>query len=291
MKICLLNDQAERREGLKALLRQLDRQAKFHDARDWWQAERMVQRSASDMLVVDWHDRMRTQDIFNVRRNHPNLPIAVLVDDDNPALVAAMIRAGVLGVVPRHLHPRLIVRAFEIVLLGGHYVPAAALNVTAPSVVPLRAHQADALARSLPRRARAAPTLLSPRQEQIMRLVHMGNTNKVIARTLDISEGTVKIHLAAIFRKLGATNRAAAVAIYNGWQSGALEVLRSVADSAPKPVLGELAPTPLRAGREYRRRVAANEHEAMVHLKVAEPAPAWEGSYEAPYKTVPGKHG
>jgi DNA-binding NarL/FixJ family response regulator len=289
MKICLLNEQAERREGLKALLRQLDRQAKFHDARDWWQAERALQRSKPDMLVVDWQDGMRSQDIFTVRRNHPIIPIAVLVDDDDPTLVAAMIHAGVLGVVPRQLHPRLIVRAFEIVLLGGHYVPAAALNVPIPSVVPFNAHQGDAFARELPRHARAAPTLLSPRQEQIMRFVHMGNTNKVIARTLGISEGTVKIHLASIFRKLGATNRAAAVAIYNGWQSDALEVLKTAAQSAPRPVLGETGPTPLRPGREYRRRDAANEREQAAALKVAEPGPVWDESYGAPYKTAPRK--
>jgi hypothetical protein len=59
----------------------------------------------------------------------------------------------------------------------------------------------------------------------------MGSTNKTIARTLGISEGTVKIHLASIFAQLGAPNRAAAVAIYNGWQNGYLEVLRRGADA------------------------------------------------------------
>ena len=60
-----------------------------------------------------------------------------------------------------------------------------------------------------------------------MRCVHMGSTNKMIARTLGISEGTVKIHLTSIFQQLGAPNRAAAVALYNGWLSAHLQVLRN----------------------------------------------------------------
>ncbi len=63
-----------------------------------------------------------------------------------------------------------------------------------------------------------------------MRCVHMGSTNKMIARTLGISEGTVKIHLTSIFQQLGASNRAAAVALYNGWMSSHLQVLRKNSD-------------------------------------------------------------
>ena len=62
-----------------------------------------------------------------------------------------------------------------------------------------------------------------------MRCVHMGSTNKMIARTLGISEGTVKIHLTSIFQQLGAPNRAAAVALYNGWLTNHLQVLRKTA--------------------------------------------------------------
>ena len=79
-----------------------------------------------------------------------------------------------------------------------------------------------------------------------MRCVHMGSTNKMIARTLGISEGTVKIHLASIFQQLGAPNRAAAVALYNGWLSAQLEVLRSDQNGPARPVMGEPGVVPLR---------------------------------------------
>jgi DNA-binding CsgD family transcriptional regulator len=95
------------------------------------------------------------------------------------------------------------------------------------------------------RRARLK-SALSPRQEQIMRCVHMGSTNKMIARTLGISKGTVKIHLASIFQQLGAPSRAAAEALYNGWLSAQLEVLRSDHEWTPRPVMGQPGIIPLR---------------------------------------------
>lgn len=51
--------------------------------------------------------------------------------------------------------------------------------------------------------------LLSPRQRQIFELVVVGQSNKEIARTLGVSECTVKIHITKLFKKLGARNRSA----------------------------------------------------------------------------------
>jgi hypothetical protein len=94
-----------------------------------------------------------------------------------------------------------------------------------------------------------------------MRCVHMGSTNKMIARALGISEGTVKIHLASIFQQLGAPNRAAAVAIYNGWLNAQLEVLRTSEESAERPVRGQPGIVPLRrrARRKFKYPLPAND--------------------------------
>lgn len=110
------------------------------------------------------------------------------------------------------------------------------------------------------------------RSYYVMRCVHMGSTNKMIARTLGISEGTVKIHLTSIFQQLGAPNRAAAVALYNGWLSNHLQVLRNDADGPIRPIMGQAGIVPLR--RRTRRRfqypLPANDTAALLPM-AAEP--------------------
>ena len=76
--------------------------------------------------------------------------------------------------------------------------------------------QAQALggAAARPGRVQPEPALdrLTPRQRDVLGLLVEGRSNKEIARALDLGQGTVKIHLAALFRHLGVHNRAAAVA-------------------------------------------------------------------------------
>ncbi|WP_343727795.1 response regulator transcription factor [Burkholderia seminalis] len=247
MRFLMLNSDAERRDGLKALLRQIDRHASINDAPDSFQARRLLRAQRFDLVAIDWLDVGRLGELQAICSACSPTPAAVLVDEAPPDAVQRFFNHGVAGVIPHSTRPHLIVRALEIVLLGGHYIPPSALSLL-PSVAAAR-HDAhfQTLAGSLPRRPPSG--LLSPRQAQIMRFVHMGSTNKMIARTLGISEGTVKIHLASIFQQLGAANRAAAVAIYNGWLSPHLEVLLANRNRARKPNIGERGPVPLRAQR------------------------------------------
>lgn len=274
MRFSVFNSDAERREGLKALLRQVDRQAGFGEAQDWPQAERMLRRLQPDLLLIDWEDWMSPLDARALLAKHPGLPVAVLVDDISPAYVRSFVEKGVLGVIPRSTDPRVIVRALEMVLLGVHYIPADALslNASAASAASNRRVRplADPHARDLvaPTKRPSLTGGLSPRQEQIMRCVHMGSTNKMIARALGISEGTVKIHLATIFQQLGAPNRAAAVAIYNGWLTAQLEVLRGGQNRIPRPARVAVNVTPLRQRKQrtFRYPLPANDTSAALPM-------------------------
>jgi ATP-dependent protease HslVU (ClpYQ) peptidase subunit len=71
MRFSVLNSEAERREGLKALLRQIDRQARFSEAQDWRQADRTLRRLRPDLLVIDWEDWMRISDARALFAAHP----------------------------------------------------------------------------------------------------------------------------------------------------------------------------------------------------------------------------
>jgi DNA-binding NarL/FixJ family response regulator len=128
MKFTIVNTEAERREGLKALLRRIDRQARFNEAKDWRRAASAIARLDPDMIVIDWHDTMRMADLRSLLNGFPKIPAAIVVDEATTIRVRLLLNAGALGVVPRTLDPKLIVRALEMVLLGGHYIPARALD-------------------------------------------------------------------------------------------------------------------------------------------------------------------
>src|SRR3954447_10717539 len=176
MRFSILNSNAERRDGLKALLRQIDRLARFTEAQDWRHIERTFKRHRPDLLVVDWQDWMTVADARELLSYFPDLRVAVLTDNMSPAMVRALMDEGVLGVIPRETDPCLIIRALEMVLLGGHYVPPGALALDPPLPPDTAIRVFDA--KSPPPRRTRLSSGLSPRQEQIMRCVHMGSTNK-----------------------------------------------------------------------------------------------------------------
>jgi DNA-binding NarL/FixJ family response regulator len=153
-----------------------------------------------------------------------------------------VLAAGALGFVPKRQPASVMLKAIELVLSGGAYVPMEALSLLGSRETQAAPARADAAAELAPQGAAHAPTQggaaltepiaqipalqphqqhllenLSPRQQDIMRLVHRGWTNKMIARELGVAEGTVKVHLSVIFRALGVHNRSTAIAVINGW--------------------------------------------------------------------------
>src|SRR6201999_222125 len=142
--------------------------------------------------------------------------------------------------------------------------------------------------RPLPRNT---PVKLSPRQHQIMRLLIMGSTNKVIARALNISEGTVKIHLTSIFKMLGAANRAAAVAIYNGWQFQTLEVLHNTAQTIEPNAIHDLrSPIPLRQSKLAPAATSDNGPALLIAAQTPAPYNALETQSVSPQNAPTPAH-
>jgi DNA-binding NarL/FixJ family response regulator len=278
MRFLVFNADAERRDGLKTLLRQIDRRATCGDAADRLQVEGLLHRYEFDLALADWHDVRRLGELAALCEQCRPTPLALMIDSASPDVARKLYAVGVRGIVPRTMPVALIVRALEIVLLGGIYVPPGALafeHMPEGQTSERGARFTQWLAQT--RRSPRSP--LSERQLQIMRCVHMGCTNKMIAKSLGISEGTVKIHLSSIFQQLGARNRAAAVAIYNGWLRPQLEVLFSEKESSPKPILGAPCPIPLRPGRRSGQTYPARSEQIHEPLPLAaEPGAHYQAS-------------
>lgn len=150
--------------------------------------------------------------IDEVRRRHPAVPVIVLSGYEDPAVMRSALERGVLGFIPKAYSPEVMLSAVRLVLAGGVYVPPMMLSALPPGIVAGVAGAAGS-----PGRAGGAPTLdhlrnvLTERQVEVLELLSQGKPNKLIGRALGISEGTVKIHLAAIFRALNVRNRTEAV--------------------------------------------------------------------------------
>ncbi len=129
--------------------------------------------------------------------------VVVLSSEDNPDVILRAIEAGASGYVPKSSTPQVLVAALRLVMAGGIYIPPPALRAFGGGAIPI-----------LPPVRAAAPREidgLSGRQMEVLLKAVQGKANKVIAREMQLSEGTVKAHLSAAFRTLGVQNRTEAV--------------------------------------------------------------------------------
>lgn len=159
-----------------------------------------VDSSLLDLAVVDlgMPGTVGCAHILALRERFPALPVIVLSACEDAGMVRRLLDAGVRGFISKTDSSDIMLAAVRLVLSGGIYVPPLILWSDQPAG---KDHDA---ASPLPE--------LTGRQFDVLRLLVRGHSNKLIARDLNIGEGTVKVHVAAIFRALGARNRTEAVA-------------------------------------------------------------------------------
>ena len=155
--------------------------------------------------------------IDEIRRRHPAVPVIVLSGYEDPAIMRSALERGVLGFIPKAYSPEVMLSAVRLVLAGGVYVPPMMLTALPPGIVAGVAPQGSGVEALTRGGGGGNQTLehlrsvLTERQVEVLQLLSQGKPNKLIGRSLGISEGTVKIHLAAIFRALNVRNRTEAV--------------------------------------------------------------------------------
>jgi DNA-binding NarL/FixJ family response regulator len=157
-----------------------------------------------------------------LRERFPAMRIILAAPPSGRSQILACLGWGVHGVVLTTQSARDIIAAVRVVMGGGIFVPAAVCEPEARGgeeaghpapvgVVRNVARPITVAVRDEPAHARAA-TNLSARQSAVLMLLVQGFSNKAIGRELGIAEGTVKVHLAALYKVLRVRNRASAVA-------------------------------------------------------------------------------
>jgi DNA-binding NarL/FixJ family response regulator len=204
MKMLLVDDHALFREGLKLLLRSLGGELEIDEAGDCPQALERMSGQAYDLVLLDMNlpGRGGLDALTALREAAPSTPVVVLSGEEDPHLVRGAIDRGAMGFIPKSSTPEILIPALKLALAGGVYLPPAVLDTRADA-------PQSAPAQSKPQET--SPAGLTQRQMDVLRCVVQGKPNKVIARELDISEGTVKAHLSSVLHALGARNRTEAV--------------------------------------------------------------------------------
>lgn len=203
IRICLADDQALIRSGIRALLGLFDGLSVVAEAEDGEAAVRVVLESRPDVLLLD----VRMPGLSGVQvaaelSAKGALPPTLLLTtfEDDAALVAGL-RAGARGYLLKGVTPEILVEAIRTVAGGGAYLYA-------PLAGALNASRREA---SWQQDALPDPEKLTERETDVLKLMTSGISNREIADALRLGEGTVRNHVSSILSKLGVSDRTKAV--------------------------------------------------------------------------------
>ncbi|SEA08289.1 MULTISPECIES: response regulator [Acidovorax] len=207
------------RRGLVALLGQDPRLQVVGEAGDAAQAMRLAPALRPDVILLDNHLPGVTgvDAIQGLREVSPASRVLMLTVSEDSQDLATALRNGAQGYLLKTIDGDLLAQAIHRAAAGEPVVSPELMGKLVAAFQSQGAPEAnDALAASTSDKASAvAPqgTPLSPREEDVLREIARGSSNKEIARALDIAETTVKIHVQHILRKLGLSSRVQA-AVY-----------------------------------------------------------------------------
>lgn len=137
--------------------------------------------------------------LVRLRARHPQLPVVIVSGHEDAQSMRRAMDHGALGYIPKSVEVATLAEALGSILAGEPWFPE-------------DARMADATSDEEQRIA-ARISELTPQQAKVLQMVAAGRLNKQIAHDLGTSEATVKAHMSAILRKLGASNRTEAVAM------------------------------------------------------------------------------
>jgi DNA-binding NarL/FixJ family response regulator len=210
IRLVLIDDHPIVRQGLTAAL---EDEPDFRVAGSAVSAEEalpLVGRLRPDVILLDLElpGMSGVEAIPGLLEASPETKVLVFTAYDTDERVIGAIRAGAKGYLLKGAAVADIARAIRDVASGGSALEP---RVAAKLIATVRA-------------PRGVPDRLTEREREVLGLIAQGLPGKQIARTLNISERTVKFHTASVLRKLGAENRAQAVALATG--RGLLELPR-----------------------------------------------------------------
>jgi len=212
MRILVVDDHPLMAEALGLAMRTLDRTTEVESAGDLRAALERATQVSFDLCLLDLAlpGCSGLEALERMRESLPALPVVVVSGSDDPASVLAALDLGAMGYIPKTSPREVLLGAVRLVASGGIYVPVEALKTREAAQLAL-----PASASGVAGAGTAADLGLTSRQWEVLELLLKGLPNKLIARKLDISENTTKIHVSAVLRALGVATRTQALIAAN----------------------------------------------------------------------------
>lgn len=206
LRLLVIDDHAMVREGLQQILRKLGPNVVQYEAQDAESALLLLETEDDfDLVLLDLMlpGTSGLSLLGILRKRYPAIPVVVLSALDDLDTVNRAMRLGAAGYVPKSGDGESLLDALRRVLSGEIYLPSHLLDKLSVTL-------SGGLGRG---RTPADRYGLTEGQRRVLELLREGKSNRDIGDMLGLTEGTVKVHVSKIFRKLGVVSRAEAIAL------------------------------------------------------------------------------
>ncbi len=210
MKVLLVEDHALFRDGVTLILENLEEDVNVVCAESAAQALSLAEQHADlALILLDYNlpDGNGLDIIATLQDRGCTTPMIMLSAEQNSDLIHQTLNNGAKGFITKSSPSAVMISAIKLVLAGGIYIPPDALSK--PANAKVEAESADESADN--RKTTNSNSALTERQRDVLLEMHKGLSNKEIARELNMSPSTVKVHVAAILREFNVKNRTQAV--------------------------------------------------------------------------------
>ncbi len=204
MKFLIVDDHALIREALRAVLKELKREAVIFEASNGRQAVHIVEEHPDISLIlldINLPDRDGFSVLRELRDRYATIAIIIISSSIDQDAVKRAFKLGALGFITKTTAREVMLNAIELVFSGGIYIPSEILEEsTSPQ-----------LTNKLATRESPKHLGLTDRQIEVLGLLMKGKSNKIIARALNMAVPTVKNHITVVLKALNVTSRTEAV--------------------------------------------------------------------------------
>lgn len=203
MRLILADDHVLFLDALESYLNIIEPTIEVEKATNFEQVMRLARERTPDLFLLDLNmpGMNGFEGLENTRTAFPGVPVVLMSGQADGNQVRQGLISGAAGFIPKDLDGPAMMKALELVLCGGVFVPTIALQASPVSQI----ESEDEFEPDNPL------SQLTPRQLDVLKHLARGLTNKEIARELGVKEVTVAVHLGGIFRKLNVSRRTEAV--------------------------------------------------------------------------------